>query len=245
MLTIDVRHDIERVTRGFTDLELRQLPFALSLAVNKTAERAHLGIQAEMRRVFDRPTPFTLRSLRVVRGNKAKPEATIGYKDKFFAGADAEKYIGPQVYGGTRSTKRFEVLLAARGLMPSGWVAVPASGARLDAYGNVSRGQIQQILSALRAQFDPLANRSLSKRSQRKARQAQYFVARIGGTLGVWQRFAFAFGSAVKPVFIFAPSAHYTPRLDFYGVGERVVAREFEGELDRALRRALATAITV
>ncbi|MDF5999583.1 hypothetical protein P4050_14390 [Pseudomonas aeruginosa] len=47
--------------------------------------------------------------------------------------------------------KASERNLRARGILPAGMFVVPAEGARLDQYGNMSRGQMIQILSGLGA----------------------------------------------------------------------------------------------
>ena len=52
---------------------------------------------------------------------------------------------------GPRVDKASERNLRARGILPAGMFVVPAEGARLDQYGNMSRGQMIQILSGLGA----------------------------------------------------------------------------------------------
>ena len=55
-----------------------------------------------------------------------------------------------EVRGGARRAKRSEVLLQRAGVLPAGWLTVPGRGARLDAYGNLQRGQLLQILAFFR-----------------------------------------------------------------------------------------------
>ena len=42
-----------------------QVPFAIKTALNKVAEKARGNVRADMTRVFDRPTPWVLNSLRI------------------------------------------------------------------------------------------------------------------------------------------------------------------------------------
>lgn len=233
MITIDIRSDIDRAIRSLNEVQKRHVPFATALALTRTAQKVKEAEIAEMRRVFDRPTPFTLRSLFLKRATKQQQVAIVGIKDY----PRHTGYFKPQVYGGTREPKAFEQLLRRAGILRPGRFAVPGAGARLDRYGNMRGGQITQILSALHASRDPAANRSNSPRSGRKARRAAYFVG--GQPRGVWQRLG---GRRVVPVLVFIASPRYGPRFRFYEVGKRVVAHEFSGQFARALAHALATA---
>ncbi|WP_246797466.1 hypothetical protein [Burkholderia perseverans] len=67
----------------------RQLPFAASVALNKTANVAKQALADEMCDVFDRPTPYTLRSLRVRRATKRQLVARVGFIDESFKGTPA------------------------------------------------------------------------------------------------------------------------------------------------------------
>ena len=139
--------------------------------------------------------------------------------------------------------------------------AVPAAGARLDSYGNMSRGQIVQILSQLKANtvagFD--ANATNSRRSKAKRAIEQYFVSegpgsnrttfgsrRFGrGTAkqhlprGVWIRRQTAWGTAVRPVLLFVTGVRYTPKLDFFVIAQRTVDANFPQQFGIATDQAL------
>ena len=49
-----------------------QLPFAMSRALNDTAEDVRKAEIAKMQSVFDRPTPYTLNAFQIRPSNKAK-----------------------------------------------------------------------------------------------------------------------------------------------------------------------------
>lgn len=257
-MQIVLTHDINRVADQFRGLE-RQLPFAVALALTRTAQDVKTELTEEMRRVFDRPTPFTLRSLYLARATKANLEARVWLKDDFGLRAH---YLMPQIEGGSRPLKRFESLLVQRGILGRDERIVPAAGARLDAYGNVSRGQIVQVLSQLSA-FNlsglETNNASNSRRSRAKRAAVGYFVVRRGTTggrgswrgeskvqhlpSGIWARYAFAHGNAIKPVFLFVNRTNYRPRYQFHTIGQAVAARRFAPHLQAALETALKTAL--
>lgn len=239
----------------------RQAPFALKTALNKTAEWVETDVRRAMRSNFDRPTPFFLRSLRVVYATKTKLEAKVWFKDRGQVGERMERLALTHIEGGSRSQKGFEARLVRLGLMPNGYRAVPGAGADLDRYGNMSRGQIVKILSQLKsAAFSgDYSIKTNSKRSKAKRAKEYYFgstgpggtVSIVGGDQikstsgrthnlprGVWVRR----GRSLTPVLLFVSRAQYRRRFDFFGIGKRTVAQRFPGEADKAIAHALRTA---
>lgn len=217
-------------------------------AINRTAEDVHAAGLREMRDVFDRPTPFTLRALRRVNATQANPFAEVGFKGRAVKGSAAADYLMPNVAGGVRQLKLMERLLRSAGVLPSGMYIVPGRGARMDAYGNISRGQIVQIISYFRAfpeagyrsNMDD-SGRSRLARGTRRSMGYAYFVGSPGGApLGVWQRMHSAHGTGVRPVLIFVSRAHYeAERFDFYYVAKITQQKRFEVHFRSALAREM------
>jgi hypothetical protein len=154
-MNISVSHDLAALTGTLTRAQKEQLPFAIALALTETGKDVKDAAVAEMTRVFDRPTPFTLNSLFLKAATKQRLQAIVWFKDFAPKGTPAAEYLAPEIYGGGRRDKRSERLLQARGLMPRGWRLVPGVGLKLDQYGNISRADMVKILSALNAQNDP------------------------------------------------------------------------------------------
>jgi hypothetical protein len=244
-MQVSVRTNIADVARQLSHLQKSQIPFATSLALTKIAPAVKAELQAEMGRVFDRPTRYTMGSVfSLVR----KTVAEIWLKDRG-SGTPAGKYLLPQIIGGRRRQKRFERALEASGNLPRGWVVVPGAGTKLDAHGNISGAQIVQILSALRA-FSNVgfsANRTARSRARRKSKLRDLFVsgpinaapAANGGRLpfGVWERK----GGRIINILFFVRSATYGVRFNFYPVAKRVVDRRWNEYFDAALRHATRT----
>ena len=249
------------VTANFSEVQralkraASQVPFALSTAMNKTAAKAQKAIKAEMPKVFDRPTPWVVNSLRIKYATKTKLEAELAYKDRNSV-ESSRSMIEPHVFTGKRSYKAMESRLWRAGILPRGYNAVPGEAARLDAFGNMSKGQITQVLNVLGTYTEAGYNKAnartvgrLAKGNKKKSAYGfVYWVNPVGGTKakhlqpGVYQRIQTAFGSSLKPVLIFVKQAQYRKRLDFFGIAEKVIAQEFPGEFNRAFDAALKTA---
>lgn len=248
-MKIDIKTNFEEYAQRIKDLG-RQAQFGTAVALTRTAQDVKPAIRAEMSRAFDRPTTYTLDSLFVKAATRDNLEARVWLKDSWGKGTPAEKYLGPQVFGGGRAQKGMERMLQAARMMQANHFAVPASGAQLDSNGNVKRSQIVQILSQLQLQrgagYESRANRSGSRSRRTIARQGvTYFaiaVATRGLQPGVYMKRKFAIGSAVRPVFLFAARAQYRPLLKFFEVGEATARERFPVHFDAELAKAIQSA---
>lgn len=245
MITISVKHDLDDLVRKLK-VRADQVPFATAVALTRTAQIAQARIENAFPEVFDRPTPYTMKALYLKPATKTRLEALIKLKDDAGKGTPAAKYLLAQITGGRRRYKRLESALYARGILPEGYYAVPGQGAQMDAYGNMNRGQVVKVLSALGAAERVsgfMANRTEASKKRRK-NLPEYFVAPVGGHLypGVYQRFKFAMGSAIKPILVFVKPPEYKKRLPFQEIVSRTVDTEFPYEFEKAARAAMATA---
>jgi hypothetical protein len=253
MLTIKVE-GMEELKRKMSDLQKRQLPFATAQALTLTAKDVEAAEYREMRDVFDRPTKTTLTSLYVRPATRARLVAEVGIKDFAGKGNAASKFLAAQVKGGTRRAKRFEVALQRVGAMPdAGYRVVPGEGANLDGNGNISPGQIVQILSwfkafpetGYKANMTDKRRAALGRGNRRTgALGFAYFVGRPGDRLplGIWKRISLGHGSAIKPVMLFVPHANYQALLDFHFVAQATVEKNFNRHFAATFRAAIETA---
>lgn len=247
---IDVRQAVAQLA-AITNAGQKQVQFATRVALTRTAKKAEAAEVREMQDVFRNPTPFTLSGVYVRPATTIRLEAEVKLKDDSTKAVPASKFLAAQVKGGQRQLKRFERALTAAGVMPVGYRAVPGKGAKLDGYGNMSRGQIVQILAFFRA-FPELGYKAnmTDKGKARLARGSKrvqgftYFVGTPGDRLplGIYQRVSFARGTAIKPVLLFVRSAMYEAVFDFEYVVEKTVETDFQGEFLRAFVEAEATA---
>lgn len=266
MSGVRVELDTSQLQQRLQDQVGNQLPYAGSLALNNIAGNVRTALIGKMGDVFDRPTPYTLNSLYVKRATKQNLEAQVRFKDATSKGTPASKYLSPEVTGGARSVKRFERALSSnigrlQEVMSRLGVTnyfVPGSGAQLDGYGNMVRGQFAQILSQLGGQNDRYANETPVSRDRREGKakgarkvraraKPRYFIAGLYRARhlapGIWIRVPFAHGWAIKPVLLEAKSAPgYEPRLPFFETAEAVFDATAADEMQKALVVALGSA---
>jgi len=234
--------------REFTDLERKNLPFATIQAVNATAFETREEWKRRIPRVFDRPTSLTLNAVLYTKATPQKLSADVFIRDEAFKGNPPARYLQAQVAGGSRSMKSFERRLQAAGQLPAGMFAVPGRGLKLDSFGNVPKGVVTAVLSALRSQNDPYQNvtetSTKRRRAARRKRGGEYFSLKSQrGKLraGVYERIKTGFGVAVRSVFIYVNKVNYSPRYDIFGMAERIYGRLFPFNFERELLKAIET----
>lgn len=225
---------IEQLSQKLNDISKKQLPFALAKALTNTVQAVKAGEIEEMKKVFDRPTPYTLKSLFIEPATKVKLQSKVWVKD------EAVKYIDPHITGGGRKFKRSEIHLQRARWLKEDMYWTPGQKASLNKYGNISGGKITQILSVLKAHPDPYA--WTSKRSrQRNKKLPEYFA--ISGAKpsqlapGVYQRS----GRKIKPILAFVKKPGYKQRYKFFEVAQKIIEKEFWKKFEEAFKYALAT----
>ena len=193
--------DIRDLQKNFSALEREHLPKIQAFAVNRAAEYVRDVLTAEIPRVFDRPVSFTKRSVFLTSYANASSNPSnrrltrdVFLRDEASKGTPPVKYLVPEVKGGGRRQKRFEIALQNR-VVGGPKYAVPARSFKLDAHGNVPASKIVTILSQLRALHERGSTGNVTAASKaRRARtgKASYFAVprgRAGGlTPGVYKR---------------------------------------------------------
>jgi hypothetical protein len=249
MLKVTIVPDLKGMEATMRHIEREQMPFATALALTRTAKFVEQKIREEMPRAFDRPTAFTLNSLRTKTATKRELWAEVKVKDESVKATPPIRWLSPQIYGGTRGPKRFEQRLRAAGVLGASEYVVPASGAKIDSNGNMNKGQMVAILSDLAAHWDAASNStkaSRAKRASRRKRGGIYFYLRTArGKLkrGIYERIGTGFGSAVRPVLIITGAQRYRKRLRFFEIAEKVSKMRFPLEFNLAMRQAVRTAM--
>ena len=119
--------NFSEVAKGLTKAEQRQVPYAISLALNETAQDIKINTEKTLSRRLDHPTLFTKRGLALKRATKRNLSAVVFFKDR------QAEYLELQEKGGTRRPKRKAL-------------AVPFSQ-RLNKYGNLPRRKIERLLA--------------------------------------------------------------------------------------------------
>lgn len=213
------------------------LPFAVVVALTRTAIACRDRMAAHMRKAFRDPVPYTLGATRAAPATPASMSAAVYLRDFASKGTPAAKYLGAEINGGPRGQKRSERALAAIGILQSGGFVAPGAGARLDAHGQQSRGEIVQILSGLEA-FGEQGYRANKRSAGRGAgKVGQIFAVRQGGNRpglqpGIYRRLP---GGKVTPLMKFISRPNYRVRLPFEALVETDAADIFPRQLTAAL----------
>jgi hypothetical protein len=208
----------------------KQVRYAASVALTRTAKAAKDAMPAALERSLDRPTEFTKRGLYVKAANPSNLTAEVGFMNR------QASYMGLQIDGGTRTA-------GARGIKLPGNIV-------LNTFGNIPKGMIDQLKAAAQSgQLSKAIGRKLGVGNRRKgAAPIQLFFGKPAGSrwgnapLGIWRRVPGKPGKLI-PVILFASKpAQYKPRFNFKAEVEKVVQAEWGGQFDAAFAEAMRTA---
>lgn len=262
-IVADIKGMNEAVAR-IRGLSEKKITTATVAALNDAARAGYEASRAEMRRVFDRPTPWVLGGVRYVKARKDKLESKIDFD--FWGNKQTvtvEDVLRAEIDGGKRRNKRHEAALKRAGILPAGMQIVPGQAADMDAFGNMKSSQIVQIMSWLQAfgeqgyKANSTSETRARKRKGTRTRYGyEYFVVHPGTARtwqrsigktgshkmqpGIYKRIFLAHGSAIKPVMIFVRSGQYQRRFDFYGVAQRSGLEMLKKQLPAYLKQMLA-----
>lgn len=273
MALIRVEHDLGKIASLMDSIKERQLPFATAKALTLTAKEAQAETYKEFERKFDRPTPFTMRSLFIKPATKRDLTAEVFVKDRAIGGKNPNSIaamLRHQFGGGPRIVKVMESALRRAGLLGQGEFIVPGAAAKLDRYGNVSRGQLAQILSQIGVGGAGYDNAPTNSRRSRKnvAKAGKIFWSRGPGmpsggsyrgsrkkfdpSTGAYDGTSYQHlprgawmrdGRSVKPLLLVVGSApNYRRRIDMDRIGKEAVARHFNRIFAQTYREAVETA---
>lgn len=240
-MRLDLSSNINEVL-GWTARLHPQFQFACAVALTRTIQDAQRDVIDEEKAEFDKPTPYALKATFIRAAKKTNLSAELVIKDRAMAktGQSHMDTIGHEFTGGTRRRKQIEGYATAAGLLGAREYLVPAAYARLDSYGNMSRGQVAQIMSQLRLGLDPYSWKSKSARSKRNQKRAGIMFWSRGEHLkrGIWMRD----GSDVVPIMLAVSSVTYKKRVDVIAISERATLLNFDRHLAREFALAVATA---
>lgn len=232
---------LEELRAKLTAFSDRRFNAAIATAMSRTAVIVRDKMRQQMAQELDRPTPYAINSLYTVPATAEKLQALVRFRDDRSKsnGTPATYFLGPEVHGGPRRHKGFELALQGMGLLPKGWMAVASKSAPLDSYGNVSKGYIGQMIRGLAAQRMEGPRRAKDNtRRIAAARTAggQFFVIPPGGRTqpGIYIRDMV--GKNITPVMIFVSGATYRKRLRFYEGGTEAASKHLQEQITRSVQ---------
>lgn len=251
---------LDELKQGLTEFQQTLYPTAMRNALNDVTFLAKEAVVAKMKTELDRPTPFTLNAFYVDKASKDKLSTKLRFQDPTRL-SDSQHYLYPTTYGVMRGFKKFEAALFAKGLIPSGWLTVPAKDQPLDAYGNVSSGLMKEILAWFEANANNAgytSNMTDATRSKRRTGTSrtfgyEFFVIKPGKSKlppGLYRRVFLPYqpgepSSKIYLIFLFVPKANfwYAQKYNFHATARDVLnanlkdifGREMQINLEKAL----------
>lgn len=127
-LTIDL--EISSALQGLSDLKREQIPFALALALTRTAQHAQAEIKRDLPHRFEIRNAFVPRGVRIKTASKKDPEAAVYWQAPVAARREFAQSLARQETGGTKTpAKRWlaiprpavEARRGKGGLIPKRW----------------------------------------------------------------------------------------------------------------------------
>jgi len=213
MITVSVKTNIRAATKGLRRAQRKQVPYAVKIAINKTAKDVVGEVQRQMPMKLDRPTPFTKNGIAVQKGDwatKRRLGARVSIRPVQAA------YLGLQVHGGTRRPK-------ARA------IPVPV-GSKLNKFGNIPRGEIKKLLAK------PNTFSGTIKGVAGIWERGHY------SKKGNWVTKGKSRASNIRLLVAWEPRAQYRPRFPFYKIARGKARAVFPRNMNKALAHALKTA---
>lgn len=219
-VTLDIASNLDLAAKAVGDLAARQIPFAVASALTRTAASlARDELPNQMRTRLSQggpPTPFTTRAFQYQRAEKNSLVAVV------YSAPKQGIYLRQLAEGRRRGRKPFELKLDAVTDLDATQL-VPTRKARRTAAGNVSRAVIDQAIKD----------------------KTKYFAGtpRGGGRgQGVYQRLGKGKNRKLRAIFVAAQVKAYARLLPLTEIAEQHVAKVFQGELNKAVAMAMATA---
>ena len=240
---------LEKVQKQLAALSGAQMREAQAKAINDTAFHVRKVMQAEATKVFDRPTPYVLRSFLFEKATPDKLQATVLPTYYGGKGVDPQKILNAQEAGGSRRDKRSESALRRVGILPGGYqTAIPKTPfpGSDDGRGNLRGPFLVQLISYFQAFGEQGYRANMTKKGIKKlAGKGEmngykttwgvvYFVSygKLRGNRsshfapGIWARSGIH-GSDVKPVLMFVKAPNYQARFSMERVAKVADANEY------------------
>jgi len=226
-VAVGIKGNLAPVHRAMMDLRAKQVPFAMSLALNNLAKGV-AGIESDLiGKTFDSPTPFTEKAYRIEVATKARPIAIVAAKDI------QAQYLEPYVVGGKRS------LGAKRGMLSPRNIA-------LNKYGNLTRNKLASLKGKPNVFIGPVTlkgktingvwQRGATPRGARRKGGGEY------GTKGKNTNLVGGARTTLKLLIQFDDTTQVRKRLPFERAARSYLDRNARAAFEDALRRAVATA---
>ncbi len=158
---------LKQLQATMKDISTRRMNAIVSTTLTRTAWDVANKWQKSIDSTIENPTPRTQKAVLVKQAKVTELVAEVRLKD-VMRGLAPQAYLAPHEFAGERMLKKFEHALVKAGAMPSGYFVVPGHAAKLDSYGNVTRGQITHVITQLGMDYSPGYQRTISKSAAKR-----------------------------------------------------------------------------
>lgn len=227
------KSNAKQVNAKMANMVIKQVPFATAKSLTLTSKSLVEQNKRDTGQIFDNPTAWTKNAFFFIPAKKNNPRTIIKRKDKGTGTASnvppaKQHYLEVQQQGGGRNAKAFEGALRARVKGAGNFrYATPTRDTRLNSAGNMTRHQINKILSEAGTKggkfFVPQSNHPLA----------------LKGGDGVFERMAR--NKVRKRLHLHNSTPTYSAQFNFYGRMRRYGKAAFPRIFRRELRAALMT----
>lgn len=209
-----IKSNMREVERGLSDAARKQVPYATSLAINEVLGDIKRNSEKRLRRVLDRPTPFTMKAFGIRYASKRTLSGMVFIKDI------QAQYLRFAEDGGVRTPHRRTILVPVK--------------QRVNKYGNMPRGAVGRTIAKANTFIaDGRDNRTKHLTPGIYQRPRAGLQRRGGhGRLG---------SDKVSLLVTFEDKATYRPRLNFKVGAARTAAARLPDAFRRALLKAMAS----
>lgn len=219
----EIRVDTNLLRFRWNETAQKQVRFAASQAINATAALVKKAERANLSAVLDKPTPFTVNAIGLMKSSKKTLKATVFMKDR------TAWYLEPYELGGPNKLNSS--------------VLLKPEGQRVNQYGNLPRNTTTKLL----ARKDTFVGtpkgwktneRGIWKRRpylKVKRRRLTKKQALLTGRTNAKQR-------PPELLIEFTGAHEATQRLNYQKLAKRVVSKNFKREFTRAMKHAIANA---
>jgi hypothetical protein len=219
-------------------VQQKALPRAIVTAINFTVSNRQKLLREEMQKVFDRPKPFTVRSVLGAYASVTKGlySGAVYLAEDAGKGVPANRYLSAEIKGGYRDSKASEKALRRVGVLAADEYLAPGPSARLDQFGNVPGSLYVQLLSFFSAFRESGVTQNRTGNSLRRNKNLKRFlIIRNGSPSGLRPAIYERKGQGLLPILNIIKVPKYKPRYDFYGVAEKGVQDEFDARFAAAI----------
>lgn len=220
MMDVSIRSNLKDVSRTLNAFAQKQVPFASALAATSLAKRVQAEETKAFTRVFDRPTPFTMKAVGVKAARKTDLIATIFVKDI------AASYLAPYEFGGVHKL--------------NGQAMLVPKGAATNQYGNLPKNLLARLKGRADIFIGPVKTKKGEIINGVWQRPHIRMFDKIRGKSGLGRGYNTT--GQLKLLIRFTDAPEVTKHLNYRARAKLVIATHFNAEFAAAMSKAIASA---